>query len=189
MAKHTTWEVWLSKSPGRRGRGGSKWVKSCKAFVAVMIRMRGQKFFCAHDCLLAILNQAIRSLIKALFVILPIDRPVQFHANNNPLNFLRILRWLKVNILPQKKKLIRSKNLSVHPMIRHQRNALLSYDRGISLLVASLQNNLNFWKILVLVSLTSPDDYSRSRHRSICRKFIYLQFITNSGQPARTFIM
>ena len=26
---------------------------------------------------------------------------------------------------------------------------LLSYDRGISLLVASLQNNLNFWKILV----------------------------------------
>ena len=70
-----------------------------------MIRMRGQKFFCAHDCLLAILNQAIRSLIKALFVILPIDRPVQFHANNNPLNFLRILRWLKVNILPQKKKI------------------------------------------------------------------------------------
>ena len=136
-----------------------------------MIRMRGQKFFCAHDCLLAILNQAIRSLIKALFVILRIDQPVQFYANNNPLTFLRIMRWLNVNILPQK-KLIRSKNLSVHPMIRHQRNALLSYDRGISLLVASLQNNLNFWKILVLVSLTSPDDYGRNHHRSICRKFI-----------------
>ena len=108
MAKHTTWEVWLSKSPGRRGRGGSKWVKSCKAFVAVMIRMRGQKFFCAHDCLLTIQNHAMWLLIKALFVILRIDQPVQFHANNNPLTFLRIMRWLNVNILPQK-KLIRSK--------------------------------------------------------------------------------
>ena len=45
----------------------------------------------------------MRLLIKALFVILRIDQPVQFHANNNPLTFLRIMRWLNVNILPQKK--------------------------------------------------------------------------------------
>ena len=34
-------------------------------------------------CLLTIQNHAIRLLIKALFVILRIDQPVQFHANNN----------------------------------------------------------------------------------------------------------
>ena len=59
-------------------------------------------------CLLTIQNHAKRLLIKALFVILRIDQPVQFHANNNPLTFLRILCWLNVNNLPRK-KLIRSK--------------------------------------------------------------------------------
>ena len=45
----------------------------------------------------------MRLLIKALFVILRIDQPVQFHANNNPLNFLRIMRWLNETFCHKKK--------------------------------------------------------------------------------------
>lgn len=78
-----------------------------------------------------------------LFAIRRNDQPVQYPANENPSNFLRILSWLNFLLKNQNQ----ASSLRVYPMMHYQRN-----DRGNSILVVSVQNNLSFWTIFILIS-------------------------------------